>query len=64
MQRKRDKLAAKEYDKAEKAHFNRQAESTQEMMKAAKKKQHRVNRIHRRSFFDRIFRQKCSKRFD
>ena len=51
-----------EYEAAVKAHRKNQTESTQKMMKEAKKQQRKNNRIHQRSLWDRLFGNSCNKK--
>jgi len=51
-----------EYEAAVKAHRKNQTKATQKMMKEAKKQQHKNNRIHQRSFWDRLFGNSCNKK--
>ncbi len=62
MQKKQEKIEIKKYNKAKKEHYKHQSESTQRLMKNAKKQQYRINKIHRRSFWDQWFHRKCNKR--
>lgn len=48
-----------EYEAAVKAHRKNQSEATQKMMKADKKKARKYNRIHQRSWWDRLFGNSC-----
>jgi hypoxanthine phosphoribosyltransferase len=61
MQNKENVELRKEYDKAIKAHWKNQQDNTKQMMKDAKKQQRRNNRIHQRSFWERLFGNNCNK---
>ena len=54
-----EKQAYEEYQNAVKHHKAIQAESTKKEMKALKKQQKKINKIHRRSFWDRLFNRGC-----
>ncbi|NOX84533.1 MAG: hypothetical protein GXO86_00980 [Chlorobi bacterium] len=53
------KEAELEYKQAVKHHRDIQSEQTKQDMKALKKQQKKLNRIHRRSLWDRLFRPGC-----
>jgi len=61
MEKKEDDKARAEYDKAVKMHHKNQARNTRMMMKDAKKKQRKNNRVHQRSLWVRLFGNHCNK---
>ncbi len=48
-----------EFDEAYKHHMESQSELTKRQMKEMKKLQKRYNKAHKRSLWDRLFRNKC-----
>lgn len=50
----------KEYEDAVKNHRKMQSDRTKEMMKQSKTQQKQYNKAQQRSFWDRLFRKKCS----
>lgn len=48
-----------EFEKAYKRHMESQSELTKKQMKEMKKQQKRANKLHQRSLWDRLFRNKC-----
>lgn len=50
----------KEYEAAVKKHHKMQSDQTREMMKQSKRSQKKYNKDKERSFWDRLFRKKCS----
>jgi hypothetical protein len=59
MQRRSAKEGAKEHEALIKAHYDHQAEITKKMMKEMKKENKRLKKNRKRSFWDRLFHNKC-----
>jgi len=54
-----NKKVTKDYKIAKKEHFKKQSDRTKELIKEAKKQQRKVNHIHQRSLWDRLFNRNC-----
>ncbi len=58
-QNKSAKEGAKEHEELIKAHYNHQADNTRQMMKEMKKENKKLKKQQKRSFWDRLFHNKC-----
>jgi hypothetical protein len=53
------KLSNKEHEDKIKSHYERQSESSKQLMKDMKKQNKKIKKSKKRSFWDRLFNNKC-----
>lgn len=59
MQKEAVKLSNKEHDEKIKTHYERQSESSKQLMKDMKKQNKKIKKSKKRSLWDRLFNNKC-----